>query len=66
MPSHPTKPPLRLFATTLWEYPSQHYDPATALGPSSPARAPEQPAAPRMQGDKNYTGHAPDDRETGR
>ena len=59
MRTNPSKPPLRLFSTTLWEYPSQHYDPATAVGPSSPARVPEAPAAPRMQGDKNYVGATP-------
>lgn len=37
------RPPLRVFTTTLWEYPSQHYD-----GGSS-----------RMQGDKDYAGATP-------
>ena len=26
------KPPLRIFTTTLWEYPSQHYDSASVPG----------------------------------
>jgi len=53
-----TKPPLRIFPTTLWEYPSQHYDPATALGPGDPAA--KIPSATRaMHGDKNYTGATP-------
>jgi DNA modification methylase len=37
------KPPLRVFTTTLWEYPSQHYE-----GTSS-----------SMQGDKDYAGATP-------
>lgn len=39
----PRKPALRIFTTTLWEYPSQHYD---AHGSS-------------MQGDKDYAGATP-------
>ena len=38
------RPPLRVFTTTLWEYPSQHYD--DALGRSE-------------QGSKDYTGATP-------
>lgn len=38
------KPPLRLMTTTLWEYPSQHYDSAGGT---------------KMQGDKNYVGATP-------
>jgi DNA modification methylase len=38
-----TKPPLRLQTTTLWEYPSQHYDSASGS----------------TQGDKNYVGATP-------
>ena len=37
------KPPLRLFTTTLWEYPSQHYDDERG----------------GIQGDKRYTGATP-------
>ena len=40
----PERPPLRIFTTTLWEYPSQHYD--SAKGGS-------------MQGDKEYVGATP-------
>ena len=58
MRQNPAKPPLRLFATTLWEYPSQHYDSATAEGPTTPVRDPNAPAS-RMQGDKNYVGATP-------
>ncbi len=38
------RPPLRLQTTTLWEYPSQHYD---------------SPSGSRMQGDKDYIGATP-------
>lgn len=41
------KPPLRVFTTTLWEYPSQHYD-IDADGRRS-----------SMQGDKAYAGATP-------
>lgn len=37
------RPPLRVFVTTLWEYPSQHYDMAGGV----------------MQGDKAYVGATP-------
>lgn len=40
----PKRPPLRLQSTTLWEYPSQHYD---------------SPSGARMQGDKEYVGATP-------
>lgn len=40
----PRKPPLRVMTTTLWEYPSQHYD---------------SPRVGGMQGDKGYTGATP-------
>jgi DNA modification methylase len=43
---HPAKPPLRLFPTTLWDYPSQHYDTSTPGGSTG-------------QGDKAYTGATP-------
>ncbi|MBI3179237.1 MAG: DNA methylase [Deltaproteobacteria bacterium] len=36
--------PLRIFATTLWDYPSQHFD---------------APSGSRMQGDKAYPGATP-------
>ena len=38
------RPPLRIQTTTLWEYPSQHYDAADGS---------------RMQGDKDYSGATP-------
>jgi adenine-specific DNA-methyltransferase len=31
VPAHFERPPLRVFTTTLWEYPSQHYGPAGAV-----------------------------------
>ncbi|MDQ7014524.1 MAG: DNA methyltransferase [Planctomycetota bacterium] len=40
------KPPLELFTSTLWEYPSQHY-------------LPTNPDAPTVQGDPNYVGATP-------
>ena len=44
------RPPLHLFTTTLWEYPSQHYDSAQGgvVGKAS-----------TMQGDKDYAGATP-------
>ena len=41
----PPKPPLRTFTTTLWEYPSQHYDTPGERGAT--------------QGDPNYRGATP-------
>jgi DNA modification methylase len=40
----PHKPPLRIFTTTLWEYPSQHYD---------------SPSGARVQGSQEYAGATP-------
>ena len=40
------KPPLELFTSTLWEYPSQHY-------------LPTNPDAPTVQGNPNYIGATP-------
>lgn len=40
----PERPPLRVFTTTLWEYPSQHYNAADGSS---------------MQGDQNYVGATP-------
>ncbi|MFO0962114.1 MAG: DNA methyltransferase [Phycisphaerales bacterium] len=46
---HPQRrPPLRVLATTLWEYPSQHYDWTDAQGRRH-----------TMQGDKDYVGATP-------
>ena len=42
------RPPLRVFPTTLWEYPSQHYDWRDAEG-----------RLHTMQGDKDYAGATP-------
>ena len=42
--SRPQRPPMRIATTTLWEYPSQHY---------------ESPKSGSMQGDKAYTGATP-------
>jgi DNA modification methylase len=44
-PPNPAKPPLRVFTTTLWEYPSQHY--VSARGTSV------------EQGDRDYVGGTP-------
>jgi DNA modification methylase len=54
------KPPLRVMTTTLWEYPSQHYD--AYVGESgqvvkSTIAAPSGPGA--MQGSKDYAGATP-------
>lgn len=43
-PARALRPTLRPMVTTLWEYPSQHYD---------------SPTVGRMQGDKNYAGATP-------
>lgn len=52
--SRPAKrPPLRLFSTTLWEYPSQHYD--SWVGEDGNVVR----AARTMQGDKHYIGATP-------
>jgi adenine-specific DNA-methyltransferase len=48
------KPPLRIFTTTLWEYPSQHYD--LDLGPEMGEGPPRRST---MQGDKAYAGATP-------
>lgn len=46
------RPPLRVFTTTLWEYPSQHYDSV-----KSGRAVGETPRT--MQGDKEYAGATP-------
>ncbi|MEM1185062.1 MAG: DNA methyltransferase [Planctomycetota bacterium] len=43
------RPPLRVMTTTLWEYPSQHYDSESGSGL----------VGSTMQGDKDYTGATP-------
>lgn len=45
------RPPLTLFSTTLWEYPSQHYDAETLKTSTG------KPAT--MQGDREYAGATP-------
>ncbi|MEM7755022.1 MAG: DNA methyltransferase [Planctomycetota bacterium] len=46
------RPPLRVQTTTLWEYPSQHYDSESGGGVIGAS-------GPHMQGDKDYTGATP-------
>ncbi len=46
------KPPLRVMTTTLWEYPSQHYDSYVLGGEVRRSQA-------AMQGDKAYLGATP-------
>ncbi len=48
------KPPLDLFTTTLWQYPSQHYDAWIEDG-----RVTRSSAKAGIQGDKNYVGATP-------
>ncbi|HZW08714.1 MAG TPA: class I SAM-dependent methyltransferase [Phycisphaerales bacterium] len=45
------KPPLELFTTTLWEYPSQHY--------MTGAHGADAAVRPGVQGDPNYAGATP-------
>jgi adenine-specific DNA-methyltransferase len=47
------KPPLRIFPTTLWEYPSQHYE--AWAGPDAAIHRSSVP----MQGSKEYAGATP-------
>lgn len=55
------RPPLRVFTTTLWEYPSQHYDsPRSGREVGGQRSASETPGLSRdMQGDKDYAGATP-------
>ena len=67
------RPTLRLFTSTLWEYPSQHYDESQTAPPSPRLEKLATPAAKRalieqlaaerrtltMQGDKGYIGATP-------
>lgn len=50
------KPTLRVITTTLWEYPSQHYD-ASRTTPPSPGASRSVRGA--TQGSKHYTGATP-------
>lgn len=56
------KPPLRVFTTTLWEYPSQHYDAYVdengATVRSTIRRGPDDGGV-AMQGSKEYAGATP-------
>ena len=66
------RPPLRIFPTTLWEYPSQHYD-SPAMREAQKKQRLQRGEAPReleiqgdavvgsgsMQGDKDYVGATP-------
>lgn len=49
------RPPLRIFTTTLWEYPSQHYD--TWIGADGELHRSSHFGA--TQGSKDYTGATP-------
>jgi adenine-specific DNA-methyltransferase len=52
------KPPLRVMTTTLWEYPSQHYD--TYVGESGQvAQSTLATPSGAMQGNKEYSGATP-------
>jgi adenine-specific DNA-methyltransferase len=58
----PDKPPLTRFTTTLWTYPSQHYDAWVddeGRTHRSKARAAPRPNAYAMQGDQAYVGATP-------
>lgn len=52
-PGH--RPPIRVMTTTLWEYPSQHYD---SQGKTTKGR-PVGASRSTMQGDKDYVGATP-------
>jgi hypothetical protein len=58
-----TKPTLRVFTTTLWEYPSQHYDAANTVPPCPGVGAgvgkPRHVMAAPTQGSKEYVGATP-------
>lgn len=49
------RPPLRVMTTTLWEYPSQHYDSEGKTTRGRPVGA----SRSTMQGDKDYVGATP-------
>lgn len=52
------RPPLRLFTTTLWDYPSQHYD-AWFDEQGKIHRSVSASRGPAMQGSKHYIGATP-------
>ena len=54
-----SKPPLRVLATTLWEYPSQHYDAfVSEEGEVIKSKSASKPGG-AMQGHKEYVGASP-------
>jgi adenine-specific DNA-methyltransferase len=53
----PPKPPLRVFTTTLWEYPSQHYE--TFVTKGGEGSGVQRTQAAGMQGDQAYVGATP-------
>lgn len=55
------RPPLRVFSTTLWEYPSQHYDEWMDESGKAHRTVASRRASPglAMQGDKGYVGATP-------
>jgi len=56
----PSRPPLTVFVTTLWEYPSQHYDAfVDESGAVVQSRHAGRDARRAMQGDKAYEGATP-------
>ncbi len=57
MPARQERPTLRVFPTTLWEFPSQHY--TRTSPPGKGAAAASTPHARSMQGDKAYVGATP-------
>jgi len=56
----PKRPPLTVFPTTLWEYPSQHYDAwVDEQGQVHQSRFQGRSGALAMQGDQEYVGATP-------
>lgn len=53
------RPPLRVMTTTLWEYPSQHYDSAGDSEGKTTTGKPVGTSRSTMQGDKDYVGATP-------
>jgi len=55
----PVKPPLRIFTTTLWEYPSQHYESYVVKDAAGGAQVRRTQSPAGMQGDRAYVGATP-------
>lgn len=55
---HADKPTLRVMTTTLWEYPSMHYDPRRT-SPESPGAGRHPARGHIQQGNKDYVGATP-------